>query len=95
MYLITKLPLVFLLKYLRTDAKMKIAILGSRGYPNVYSGYEIFVEENSECLALKNIDVTVYCHKNLINSFPAQINGINLIYIPTIERKSLSEFVHT
>jgi hypothetical protein len=28
----------------------KIAIIGSRGYPYVYSGYEIFVKELSERL---------------------------------------------
>lgn len=27
---------------------MKIAIIGSRGYPYVYSGYETFVKEISE-----------------------------------------------
>ena len=41
---------------------MKVAIIGSRGYPYVYSGYETFVKQLSERLVKKNISVTVYCH---------------------------------
>lgn len=74
---------------------MKIAIIGSRGYPYVYSGYETFVKELAERLVLKGVDVHVYCHKNLFNSYPANIKGIHLHYIPTIERKSLSQLVHS
>ena len=44
---------------------MKVAIIGSRGYPYVYSGYETFVKQLSERLVKKNISVTVYCHKSL------------------------------
>ena len=44
---------------------MKIAIIGSRGYPYVYSGYETFVKELSERLVKKNVSVTVYCHDAL------------------------------
>ena len=74
---------------------MKIAIIGSRGYPYVYSGYETFVKELAERLIKKNIDVTVYCHKNLFAEYPKQVNGINLVYIKTIEKKSLSQLVHS
>ncbi|MEW6006227.1 MAG: DUF1972 domain-containing protein [Stygiobacter sp.] len=74
---------------------MKIAIIGSRGYPYVYSGYETFVKELAERLVKKNVAVTVYCHKNLFNEFPKQVNGINLVYIPTIEKKTLSQLVHS
>lgn len=74
---------------------MKIAIIGSRGYPYVYSGYETFVKELVERLVKKNIEVTVYCHKNLFRDFPKNVNGVDLVYIPTIEKKSLSQFVHS
>ena len=74
---------------------MKIAILGSRGYPYVYSGYETFVKELAERLVKKGISVTVYCHKNLFDEHPPIVNGINLVYLPTIEKKSLSQFIHT
>jgi len=74
---------------------LKIAIIGSRGYPYVYSGYETFVKELSERLVKKNISVVVYCHKNLFKERPKKVNGVNLVYIPTIERKSLSQLVHS
>ena len=74
---------------------MTIAIIGSRGYPYIYSGYETFVKELSERLAGQNIEVTVYCHKNLFQELPPKVNGINLVYIKTIEKKSLSQFIHS
>ena len=74
---------------------MTIAIIGSRGYPFVYSGYETFVKELSERLVKKGIHVKVYCHKNLFQTFPKQVNGIQLVYLPTIETKILSQPVHS
>lgn len=74
---------------------MKLAIIGSRGYPYVYSGYETFVKELSERLVQKGIKVTVYCHRNLFEQRPKRVNGIDLIYLPAIERKSLSQFTHS
>ena len=65
------------------NKKIKISIIGSRGYPYVYSGYETFIKELSERLVKKEYDVTVYCHKGLFIERPKQINGINLKYIPT------------
>ena len=79
----------------KTKAPMKIAIVGSRGYPYVYSGYETFVKELSERLIKKNIEVVVYCHSGLYVEKPKKINGIKLIYIPTIQSKSLSQFIHS
>jgi len=74
---------------------MKIAIIGSRGYPYVYSGYETFVKELSERLALLGFEITVYCHKNLFETRPKLVNNINLKYFPAIETKSLSQLTHT
>jgi glycosyltransferase involved in cell wall biosynthesis len=74
---------------------MTVAIIGSRGYPYVYSGYETFVKELSERLVKKGIHVKVYCHKNLFKDRPRTVNGIELIYIPTIETKSLSQLIHS
>jgi len=74
---------------------VRIAIIGTRGYPYVYSGYETFVTELSQRLVGQNIQVTVYCHKNLFIEKPKQVNGIDLVYIPTIEKKSMSQLVHS
>ena len=75
--------------------KIRVSIIGTRGYPYVYSGYETFVKELGERLVIRGCDVTVYCHKGLFKKRPKQINGINLKYIPTIETKFLSQFVHS
>lgn len=74
---------------------MKIAIIGSRGYPYVYSGYETFIKELSERLVNDGFHITVYCHRNLFKKFPKQVNKINLVYVWTIETKVLSQFIHS
>jgi len=70
--------------------KKRIAIIGSRGYPYVYSGYETFVKETFELLSEK-YDVHVYCHRNLFDDKPANVNGITLHYVPAIKHKALSQ----
>ena len=77
------------------NKKINISIIGTRGYPYVYSGYETFVKELSERLVLKDCNVTVYCHKGLFNIRPKEIKGIKLVYIPTIETKILSQPIHS
>ena len=74
---------------------MKVAIIGSRGYPYVYSGYETLVKELSERLTLNGVEVTVYCHRGLFDPRPPKVNGINLVYIPSIETKILSQLSHS
>lgn len=74
---------------------MKIAIIGSRGYPYVYSGYETLVKELSERLTSKGVGVTVYCHKSLFRERPVEINGVKLVYMPSLETKTLSQLTHS
>ena len=74
---------------------LKIAIIGSRGYPYVYSGYETLIKELSERLIGRDCEVTVYCHRSLFKEKPAHVNGIKLVYVPTIESKSLSQLIHS
>ena len=73
----------------------KVAIIGVRGYPYVYGGYETLVKEVGERLSIKHFSITVYCHKNLYTNYPEKVNNINLIYIPSIESKILSTFIHS
>ena len=77
------------------DKKLKIAIIGSRGYPYVYSGYETLVKELSERLIKKGHKVRVYCHSSLFKKKPREVNGIELVYTPSIETKFLSQFVNS
>lgn len=75
--------------------KVKISVIGSRGYPFVYSGYETFIKELVERLDKNKYSVTVYCHRGLFSERPQKVNGINLVYVPTIESKKLSQLIHS
>ena len=74
---------------------LKISIIGSRGYPYVYSGYETLVKNIGERMLTKGVQVTVYCHSYLFDQKPKQLNGIQLKYVPTIKSKSLSQPIHS
>lgn len=74
---------------------MNISIIGSRGYPYVYSGYETFVKELSERLVIKDINVYIYCHSSLFKKRKKLINGINLIYTPSISSKFFSQIFNS
>jgi len=74
--------------------KKTISIIGVKGYPYVYGGYETFVKQISERL-IKNYNITVYCHRGLFSNRPKNVNGINLIYLPSIETKILSQPIHS
>ena len=74
---------------------MKIAIVGSRGYPYVYGGYETFVKEVCERLVASGVEVHVYNQKSLFKNCPEQVNGVYLHYIPTVPGKSLNQLIHS
>lgn len=74
---------------------MKIAIIGTRGYPYVYGGFETFAKELSERLVTQDVEVHIYCQKNLFTERPQKVNGIRLHYIPTVKSKSFNQLVHS
>lgn len=74
---------------------LKVAILGSRGYPYVYSGYETLVKELGERLQKRGVEVRVYCHRSLFKDKPQEVNGIKLVYMPAIQQKSLAQLTHS
>jgi glycosyltransferase involved in cell wall biosynthesis len=79
----------------KNHATLKLAIIGSRGYPYVYSGYETLVKALAERLPAKGVEITVYCHAHLFPKKPAMVNGIRLVYIPTLPFKSLAQPIHS
>jgi glycosyltransferase involved in cell wall biosynthesis len=71
---------------------VRIAILGTRGIPANYGGFETFAEELSTRLAARGHQVTVYCReKHAFNEY----RGVRLIYLPTIHHKYLDTLAHT
>ncbi len=80
---------------MKQEKPLKIAILGAKGYPYVYGGYDTMVKELGERLQRKGVEVTIYCHRALFEQRPAEVNGIKLIYMPAIESKSLNQLTHS
>jgi glycosyltransferase involved in cell wall biosynthesis len=71
---------------------MRIAILGTRGIPASYGGFETFAEELSRRLAARGHHVTVYCRTR--HDAPTYL-GVRLHYLPTIRHKYLDTVFHT
>ncbi|MGA8599769.1 MAG: DUF1972 domain-containing protein [Bryobacteraceae bacterium] len=71
---------------------MRIALLGTRGIPASYGGFETFAEELSVRLADRGHDVTVYCRAP---HHEAAYRGVNLVYVPTIRHKYFDTVAHT
>lgn len=76
------------------NKKIKVAILGTRGYPVVYSGFETWVKEMCRHLG-KEYELHIYTHSNLVKEKPKQIDGVFIHYFKTIESKSLSQIIFT
>ncbi len=71
---------------------MRLAILGTRGIPASYGGFETFAEELSTRLAGRGHSVTVYCRQRACSPV---YRGVRLQYAPTIRHKYLDTVVHT
>jgi len=74
---------------------IKLAIIGTRGYPYVYGGYETFVRELTERLVKQDVEVHIYCQKALFKERPSKLNGIHLHYIPTVKIQALNQIIHS
>ena len=76
---------------------MKIVILGTRGIPSGYSGYEAFAEELSVRLVERGNDVTIFAHRNMFppNKRKKVFRGVKLRYIPSFKGKNSSQFSHS
>lgn len=71
---------------------MRIAILGTRGIPARYGGFETFAEELGKRLAERGHDVTIYCRER--HPTPSYL-GVRLVYLPTIRHKYADTLAHT
>ncbi len=71
---------------------MRIALLGTRGIPANYGGFETFAEEIATRLVERGHEVTVYCRDR--HTAPCY-RGVRLQYLPTIRHKYLDTLAHT
>ena len=74
---------------------MKLAILGTRGIPANYGGFETFAEELSTRLVSRGHDVTVYGRSNNIRYREKIYKGVKLTVLPTIGTKHFDTVAHT
>ena len=74
---------------------MKIAILGTRGIPARYGGFETLADELANRLATRGHQVTVYCRRPFTRPDDVVRDGITRVILPTISRKHLDTLFHT
>src|SRR6476659_8647581 len=66
------------------NPKLKIGILGSRGIPNAYGGFEQFAEYLSVALVEKGHEVSVY-NSNLHPYQQSEWRGVRIIHCKDLE----------
>ena len=70
-------------------------MVGTRGIPASYSGFETCVEELSARLVERGHRVTVYCRSHHITYPGTTYRGADLVKLPTVRNKYLDTIVHT
>lgn len=72
---------------------MRVAIVGSRGIPAKYGGYETFAQELSVRLVKMGVQVQVYCdYSDKRNDF---YEGVSLIYISCTKTSNPLKYYHS
>jgi glycosyltransferase involved in cell wall biosynthesis len=74
---------------------MRIAILGTRGIPASYGGFETFAEHLSTRLVARGHEVTVYCRSHYVSPRQLEYHGVRLKVLPTIRHKYFDTVVHS
>lgn len=70
-------------------------MLGTRGVPASYSGFETCVEELGSRLVARGHEVTVYCRAHHVTYEGGTYKGMRLVKLPTIANKYLDTIVHS
>jgi glycosyltransferase involved in cell wall biosynthesis len=73
---------------------VRIAILGTRGIPPRYGGFETFADEISRRLARRGHDVTVYCRAHYTDPALERVGDVRVVVLPTVRTKYLDTVVH-
>ena len=73
---------------------MRIAMMGTRGVPARYGGFETAIEEIGRRLAANGHEVVVYC-RGAEEPKPDSYLGMELVHLPAARRKSLETLSHT
>lgn len=74
---------------------MKIAVIGIRGLPANYSGFETCAEHTTKYWADNENEVLVFCRKNRYSDRPTSYGKVKLKFIGQFPGKSLETLSHT
>jgi glycosyltransferase involved in cell wall biosynthesis len=76
------------------DDRLSIAMVGTRGVPARYGGFETAVEEVGRRLVTRGHAVRVYC-RAVEGELPSDYLGMQLVRLPAVRRRSLETLSHT
>lgn len=75
------------------SASLRIALVGTRGVPAQYGGFETCVEEVGRRLVERGHRVLVYCRGEATHG--ERYRGMRLVHLPSMRRRSLETLSHT
>jgi glycosyltransferase involved in cell wall biosynthesis len=73
---------------------VRLAIIGTRGIPAAYGGFETFAEELSSRLASRGHKVVVYCRRGRVGEGTPP-SGVSRQFLPMVPSKYLETISHT
>ena len=76
------------------QAGLRIAMIGTRGVPAAYGGFETAVEEIGHRLVSRGHEVTVYC-RTTGEASPRTYRGMDLVHLPSLHLRALETLSHT
>jgi glycosyltransferase involved in cell wall biosynthesis len=74
---------------------MRIGLVGTRGVPARYGGFETCAEEIGRRLAARGHEVKVYCRSALYPKRLANYEGMTLVHLPALRIRALETLSHT
>lgn len=74
---------------------LRIAMLGTRGVPARYGGFETAVEEIGTRLAARGHAVRVYTRRGNTEASLSQYRGMEVVTLPALRRRSVETLSHT
>jgi len=77
------------------DNKIKVYVIGTRGFPDVPGGVEKHCEQLYPRLARRGVNVTVFTRSPYIHASRSQWKGVKFIHLWCLRSKHLEAFIHT
>ena len=71
------------------NKNIRLAVLGIKGIPAQYGGFETCVDETGKRLVTYGVSVLVYCRRSVSSKLLDNYNGIKLKYVEGIKTKNL------